>query len=139
MSAIRKAINAYAQVGVETGVAAADPHKLIMMLFEGALYAVADARGHMANREIAAKGRSISKAIDIIDGGLRASLDMKVGGELPFRLAGLYEYMCKRLIEANARNDEKALDEVSRLLRELGDAWGSIGAKQRAAAPSAGR
>jgi len=126
-SAARKAIDTYAQVGVETGVAAADPHKLILMLFDGTLAAISHARLAMSRKEIAAKGSAIGKAIAIVDGGLKASLDMSAGGELAERLSALYDYMLQRLLAANLRNDTAALDEVTRLLNELRGAWAQIG------------
>ena len=121
-----RALNAYASVGIETGVESADPHKLVLMLYDGALLALADARLHMTNRETAAKGKSISKAIMIIDNGLKASLDLKAGGELGARLSALYEYMCDRLLRANLHNRPDIIDEVSRLLNELRSAWAQI-------------
>jgi flagellar secretion chaperone FliS len=132
-SAARKGIDAYAEVGVETGVAAADPHKLILMLFDGTLAAIAKARLAMSRGEIAAKGAAISKAIEIIDGGLKASLDVSAGGALAERLAALYDYMLNRLLAANLRNDTSLLDETTRLLNELRGAWAQIGG---AAAPA---
>ena len=125
--AARKAIDTYAQVGVETGVAAADPHRLILMLFDGTLAAIAKARLAMSRNEIAAKGAAISKAIEIIDGGLKASLDVKAGGVLGERLAALYDYMLARLLAANLRNDAAILDEIAGLLNELRGAWAQIG------------
>ena len=126
-SSARKAVNAYAQVGVETGVASADPHKLILMLYDGTLAAICAARLAMKRGEVAAKGAAVSKAIAIIDGGLKASLDVKAGGALAERLAGLYDYMLTRLLAANLRNDMDILDEVARLLDELRGAWAQIG------------
>lgn len=117
------AINAYNKVGLESGVAAADPHKLILMLYQGALLAIASAKNQMLRKEIAAKGASISKAIAIIDEGLKSSLDMNVGGELAQNLAALYDYMCQRLLLATLKNDPSILDEVSRLLAEIKGAW----------------
>ena len=116
----------YASVGVETGVAAADPHRLILMLFDGALLAVAKAGSAMQQRQIAEKGQAISHAIDIIANGLRASLNFSGGDELAGRLAALYDYMCDRLLHANLRNDAAALNEVGRLLAELKSAWEDI-------------
>ena len=121
------ALKAYAQVGVETGVAYASPHKLVLMLFEGAQLAVATARLHMQNNEIAARGEAISKAIMIIDHGLKASLDVKAGGEIAESLYALYEYMSKRLLVANLNNQADILEEVSKLLAELHGAWEEIG------------
>jgi len=120
------ASQAYAKVGVESGVLAADPHKLIAMLYQGALLAIANAKNGMMRKNIAARGAAISKAISIIDDGLNASLDKKVGGELAQNLSSLYEYMGRRLLAANLNNDMGALDEVARLLNDLKGAWESI-------------
>jgi flagellar protein FliS len=116
----------YAQVGMETGVAAADPHQLIVMLFDGALLAIAKAGSAMQQRQVAEKGHAISQAIDIIANGLQASLNFSAGDELANRLAALYDYMCMRLVHANLNNDAAALSEVSRLLGEIKSAWEEI-------------
>ncbi len=120
------ASKAYAKVGVDSGVALADPHKLIAMLYQGALLAIANAKNGIMRNDIPAKGVAISKAINIIDEGLNASLDKNVGGPLAQNLSSLYEYMCLRLIHANLKNDMAALDEVARLLADLKGAWESI-------------
>lgn len=125
-AATRNPAKAYATVGVETGVAAANPHKLILMLFDGALLSLSSAASHMQKNNIAEKGAAISKAIDIISNGLRASLDLKTGGELAERLYALYEYMGNRLLHANLNNDLAAIEEVSHLLGELRSAWEEI-------------
>ena len=137
-STARKAIDTYAQVGVETGVASADPHKLILMLFDGTLAAIGSARHAMGRSEIAAKGAAITKAIEIIDGGLKASLDVKAGCVLAERLSQLYDYMLNRLLAANLRNDVAILDEIARLLNELRGAWAQIGQGANALASEAG-
>ena len=76
------ALNTYKNVGLESGVASADPHKLILMLYQGALLAISSAKNQMLRKQIAAKGASISKAIKIIDEGLKACLDVESGGEI---------------------------------------------------------
>ncbi len=76
--------------------------------------------------QIADKGASISKAIDIISNGLKASLDHDKGGEIAARLEALYDYMVTRLLQANLKNDLKALEEVSGLLEEIHSAWREI-------------
>ncbi len=119
-------VHAYAKVGMETGVVAASPHKLIVMLFDGALVALNAALSGMRSGNIAEKGKSISKAILIIDSGLRAALDKKAGGEIAEGLDALYEYMSGRLLTANINNDPAILEEVQRLLIELRDAWNAI-------------
>lgn len=123
----RTGVNAYAKVGVETGVAAASPHQLIVMLFDGAVVAIRSASIHMKNGDVAAKGVAISKAISIIENGLRASLDKKAGGGIALNLDSLYEYMGSRLLEANLKNDSGLLEEVQNLLSELRAAWNTIG------------
>lgn len=120
--------SAYAKVGVETGVSAASPHKLILMLFDGAIMTLGSAQRHMAEKSIAAKGQDISKAIEIITNGLRVSLNLEAGGELAERLDALYDYMTIRLLHANLHNDPAAIEEVSRLLGELRSAWEEIAA-----------
>jgi flagellar protein FliS len=120
--------NAYAKVGLETGVTGASPHKLIVMLFDGALVALTTAQQHMKDGNIQEKGKAISKAIMIIDGGLRASLNKQVGGQIATSLDALYEYMSNRLLIANLRNQPEILDEIHRLLEDLKSAWVEIGA-----------
>jgi flagellar secretion chaperone FliS len=128
-----QALEAYNRVSIESRVASADPHQLILMLFEGARLALALARGHMERGEIVSKGQAISKAISIIDEGLKASLDVEAGGSMAERLHDLYDYMSRRLIAANLDNRLDLLDEVSRLLAELHGAWSQIASRERAA------
>lgn len=122
----RTALNSYAKVGMESSVISSDPHKLISMLYQGALLAIANAKNGILRKDIASKGDGIAKAMLIISEGLQASLDQKVGGELAMNLDALYSYMCVRLAHANLHNDMDALDEVAKLLNELKGAWDSI-------------
>ncbi len=119
--------NAYAKVGLETGVIAASPHRLIVMLFEGAITAVTGAALHMKAGDIEKKGLAISKAVNIIQNGMRASLDLKAGGEIAASLDSLYDYMIRRLMTANLENKVEMLHEVNELLAELKSAWEAIG------------
>jgi flagellar protein FliS len=123
---MKRGVNAYANVGLETGVDSASPHQLIVMLFDGALVAVMSAQTHMKAGNIPAKGKSISHAISIIDNGLRAALDRKAGGEIADGLDALYDYMSRRLLQANLANDEAILDEVRALLADLRQTWHAI-------------
>ncbi|AMR81954.1 flagellar export chaperone FliS [Cupriavidus nantongensis] len=132
----RNAINAYAQVGVETGAMSASPHRLIVMLFDGARAAIAKARFHMEAGDIPAKGNAISKAIDIIVNGLNAVLDHDAGGEIAADLEALYDYMVRRLMQANLHNDTGLLTEVDGLLGNLASAWAQIGEPLQAPAPA---
>ena len=126
--------SAYAQLAVETNVASADPHTLILLLFEGAEAAIRQAKYKLAEKDIAAKGQAISQAIQIVTEGLRASLDVKAGGELAERLAALYDYIANRLLWANVKNDEAAMDECLNLLGEIHSAWTEISPGKQAAA-----
>jgi len=125
---------AYANVGMETGVMAASPHKLIVMLFEGAMLQVTIAIQSMKSGETAKRGRAVSRAIAFIETGLRASLNKEVGGELAGNLDALYEYMSRRLLAANTTNSVEPLEEVYRLLGELKSAWEAIGTEGKAIA-----
>ena len=118
-------LNQYKQVGTQSGVASASPHRLIQMLMEGALEKINLAKGYMQRGEIALKGSHISWAISIID-GLRMSLDIEAGGEIAQNLDDLYDYMGRRLVEANLDNDEAMLDEVAGLLLEIKSAWDTV-------------
>ncbi len=130
--AARRGAAAYSSVGVETGVSTADPHKLILMLFEGALLQIGTAAIALENKDVPAKGMAISKAIEIILNGLKVSLDYEAGGELAQRLGALYDYMTKRLLYANLHNSRPAMDEVTQLLTDLKSAWEAIGASDQA-------
>ena len=123
----QRGANAYAKVGLETGVVAASPHKLVVMLFDGALAAARAAAVHMSARDIDKKGLAISKAIRIVEDGLRASLDKKAGGQIAESLDSLYDYICTRLVSANLTNQPEMLDEVIALLADLKGAWEAIG------------
>lgn len=120
------AISSYAKIGFESEVLGASPHRLIAMLFEGALREIATARKGIARNDIPAKGASIGRAISIIGEGLSGSLNMEAGGELAQNLRKLYDYMALRLTEANLKNDVGMLDEVTRLLLEIKDGWDGI-------------
>jgi flagellar protein FliS len=100
----------YRQVGVETSVKTADPHKLVLMLYDGLLESIAQARGAMRACQVDAKGRAMTRAIRIVDEGLKSALS-PAGGELTNSLSSLYGYVAMRLLQAHAGNDEAALEE----------------------------
>lgn len=121
-----RSADAYSKIGVQTGVVEASPHKLIMMLFDGAMVALSNASAGMKEGDLKKKGESISWAIDIISQGLQTSLNLEKGGPLAEQLNALYDYLCLRLLHANARNDTAALEEVVKLLEEIRSAWAEI-------------
>ncbi len=118
--------NAYARVGVQTGVMGASPHKLIVLLYQGARKAVAQARMHLQMGNVGPRCEAISKAIRIVESGLQLALNAEAGGEIAQRLNALYGYMTRRLLEANIEQSESKLVEVDRLLATLEEAWLAI-------------
>ncbi|MFC4308549.1 flagellar export chaperone FliS [Steroidobacter flavus] len=121
---------AYQSAAAHGGVAASDPHRLIVMLMDGALERIATARGCMQRNETSEKARLINRAVSII-GELRNSLDMRNGGQIAANLAELYDYMCRRLLLATSENKAEMLDEVSKLLHEIRGAWLAIAPEVR--------
>ena len=121
----RSAAAAYHRLGVETVAQTADPHRLIEMLYDGAIVAVGKARIAMSRRDIAVKGEQTTRAIRIISEGLKAALDPR-GGDLTVRLDALYDYMGRTLLQANLDNDDRRFAEVEQLLGDLRGAWREI-------------
>lgn len=122
----QRGVNGYAKIGVETGVQSATPAKLIVMLYDGAITACHSAIGHMQQKDVEKKGAMLTKAIMILETGLRSSLNKKAGGEIAESLDALYEYMSGRLTQANIRNQPEPVQEVIKLLNELRSSWEAI-------------
>ena len=121
---------AYAKIGVESAVMSANQQQLVSMLFDGALSALVRARLFLQDGNIEGKGSSLSKAINIIENGLKQGLVEGSGDELTDNLVGLYAYMVRRLLQANLRNDLEAIEEVEGLLRNIADAWKEVAQPQ---------
>jgi len=132
----RAALQQYKKVNVHSMVEEASPHRIIQMLMEGALEKMHIARGLMEEGKLGSKAEHITWAISIID-GLRISLDKDVGGEIAQNLEDLYDYMVRRLVEANLKNDATIIDEVSDLLKQIKEAWDAIAGTERPPQPSA--
>jgi len=122
-SSVRRAISSYATIGLETEVLGASPERLITLLFSAARAAIAQACLHMENNRIAERGMAISKAIQIVEEGLRAALDRQAGGELAANLDQLYEYIARSLLTANIDADVNRLRHVDMLLANIAQAW----------------
>lgn len=121
---------AYAKIGVESAVMSASQQQLVVMLFDGALSALVRARLFLQDGNMEGKGLSLSKAINIIENGLKQGLTEGNGDELTENLLGLYAYMVRRLLQANLRNDVEAIEEVEGLLRNIADAWKEVAQPQ---------
>ena len=125
MRANQKAIAAYGDVKVTTGVASANGVQLIQMLFDGLLESLAATKGHIQNGDIVQKGKSIARASRIVI-GLQGALDFERGGDLANNLNELYGYVTRRLLHVNARNDLDALEEIFGLMNEIRTAWEGV-------------
>jgi len=118
-------LQAYQRVNTQTSITDADPHKLVQLLYNGAIERINMAKARMQAKDYAGKGQLINKAMEIV-AGLRAFLDFEKGGELSAQLEALYDYMERALLEASAKNDPAKLDEVLGLLRSLKEGWDGI-------------
>lgn len=119
------ALNQYRQTNVQASAEYADPHTLIIMLFNGLNEKIAIAKGAIQRGVLAEKGQAIGRAIEIV-GYLQACLDLEKGGEIAANLDRLYTYITERLFHASAKNDQSALDEVGGLIKEIKSAWEAI-------------
>ncbi|MEI2264030.1 flagellar export chaperone FliS [Erwinia sp. CGal63] len=116
----------YRKVGLESSVLGASQQQLTTLLFDGALSALVRARLFMQDGQIEGKGNAISKAINIIENGLKVGLVNESGDELADNLLALYDYMIRRLLQGNLQNDVAAVQEVEELLRNIADAWKEV-------------
>lgn len=122
----RRSANAYATVGLETKVLSSDPQQLITLLLQGALTAIAQAKIHMQQNRIAERGAAISKAIDIVDSGLKASVDTDQGGEVANNLVSAYSLVVHHLMNANLHSDIERLNIAEGILKDIHEAWKQI-------------
>jgi flagellar protein FliS len=118
-----RATGSYANIGLETEVMGASPERLISLLFRGTQSALAQARYHLRNGNVAERGKALSKAIDIVESGLKASVDAERGGEVARHLIAAYELIVRDLMQANLHHDETKLDSAEALLNNLAEAW----------------
>ncbi|MEY2622030.1 MAG: Flagellar protein FliS [Pseudomonadota bacterium] len=125
MRSFARAAESYGAVQVMSGVASADNVQLIQMLFDGFLESLSVAKGHILNNAIEEKSKSISRASRIVV-GLQGALDFQRGGELAQNLNDLYNYVLRRLIHVNVRNDLQALEEIHGLMQDVADAWQNL-------------
>ena len=121
-----RAASAYKQVGAHTSVEGASPHRVVCLLFEALMQSLYAARGCIARGDVEGKGNALSKAVRILDEGLKMSLDIESGGDLALNLRGVYNYSILKLTTANLKNDAALVDEVVQLIAPVFDAWKSI-------------
>ena len=121
-----RAASAYQRINVETSMHTIDQHQLVSLLYEGVLSSIAAARGALARGDVLTKCNSVSKAVRIIEEGLMTALDREAGGELAQNLEALYDYSLRRLLLANAHNDDAMLAEVAHLFEPIAQGWNQI-------------
>jgi flagellar protein FliS len=101
------------------------PLELIVMLYDGGLAAMTQARDALERGDLRAKAPALSKALAIVH-ALQSSLDPDVGGDVAQTLDRLYGYVSDRLVEANVRKDPAPIDEALHIFTSLRDAWARI-------------
>jgi flagellar secretion chaperone FliS len=121
-----RSVNTYKNVAVETSVSSADPHQLVNLLFDTLLQSLGTAKTAIKAGDVAKKAQSITKAVRILEEGLKAGLDMQRGGEVALTLRSLYDYAIYRATEANFKNDVAMLEEVIAVLAPVADSWKQI-------------
>ncbi|MCK7634411.1 MULTISPECIES: flagellar export chaperone FliS [unclassified Shewanella] len=122
---MRGSMQSYRKVSVESDLSVASPHRVIQMLFAGALERLAQAKCAIEQGDIAKRGLLMGKAIGIVS-GLNGSLNMDAEGDVANNLTRLYDYMLRRMSEANINNDAQAIDEVVAILKTLKEGWDAI-------------
>jgi len=127
-SGLKRANAMYAQVGVQTSVQEASPHRLVELLFEGLVEAMGQAAVAIEVKNTPIKNRALMRAVRILDEGLKAALNLE-SGVIARDLNDLYAYLCLRLTQANLHSDLAAIEECQRLVKPIREAWVAIGAQ----------
>lgn len=117
-----RGVEAYRRVTADTR----SPLELVVMLYDGAIGFVGDAREAADRNDIAGRTRAVSRALAIVM-ELQNNLRLDEGGDVARELDRLYSYMTTRLLDSNVKRDRRALDEVYRLLTTVREGWAQIG------------
>jgi flagellar protein FliS len=115
---LARAANAYRRVDLES----APKTQILERLFDRCLADLAAAREAIEVKDIKKKAAALDHALQIV-AELKASLDVAAAPELCANLAALYDFVTERMIEANARLEAKPLEQATRIMTELGDAF----------------
>jgi len=122
---MRKNLKTYRQVNIESGVLSSDPHKIVLMMFDGALTAIAEAKGAIERKDLESKSKAITKAINIFS-ALRESLDKESEPTISDNFDNLYAYCIGNLIDLSVSLDLSGLDEISSFIKPVRDAWSQM-------------
>ncbi|MBT1795238.1 flagellar export chaperone FliS [Enterobacter hormaechei subsp. xiangfangensis] len=123
--------SAYSSVSLDSQITGATPHQLIVLLYDGAINAMRRAEIYFQSGNIARRGEMISRAINIIDNGLRAGLNHEVGGQIAADLERLYEYISRSLLEANLNKSGEMLPHLISLMVDMAETWKAIDPQAR--------
>ena len=123
--------SAYSSVSLDSQIAGATPHQLIVLLYDGAINAMRRAEIYFQSGNIARRGEMISRAINIIDNGLRAGLNHEVGGQIAADLERLYEYISRSLLEANLNKSGEMLPHLISLMVDMAEKCKAIDPQAR--------
>ena len=130
MSVNLNALKQYQSVDLRATVETASPHKMVSMLFDGVLKALATAKGCCERADIEGRSASINKASEIII-GLKGCLDLEQGGEVAQRLDELYDYSLRQLYQANKENSSELVQEIIGLISEVSSGWNDMPVKYK--------
>lgn len=120
-----KGINAYKKGNLKQDISTADPHKITLMLMQGALERMAYSKGCIERKDFEGKAEHLSRVAAILI-NLRDTLDLELNTEVGKNLFALYDYMIQRITDANIQNDLNIMDEVINLLLPIKVAWSEI-------------
>lgn len=107
------------------------PLELVVMLYDGALGSLSEARAAAARHDVRARSAAVSRTLAIL-GGLQSTLNVADGGTVAIELDRLYAYASQRLLDVTTKQDVSALAEIHRLLTTVRDAWHQIAAQELA-------
>lgn len=119
---MRSSLKSYQKVNRDSSLSAADPHTVILMLFDGILESISVAKGAVSRNDLLMKSKSINKAMSILR-SLQDSLDRKTEPQISENFYALYNYCIDRLVDASTSLDVVVFDEVVNLLKPIRDAW----------------
>jgi flagellar protein FliS len=122
---MRGSLQSYRKVSLDSSIAVASPHKVIQMMFAGALERLAQGRYAIEQNNLEFKGVSLGKAVSIV-AGLNSSLNMEAEGDVAGNLSALYDFMLQKISDANMNNDVQAIDDATGILRVIKEAWDAI-------------
>ncbi|WP_448563701.1 flagellar export chaperone FliS [Thalassotalea ganghwensis] len=122
---MRKNLKAYNQVNIDSTLMAADPHQVILMMYDGLLESIAKVKGAIERKDLAVKSQMITKAVNILS-ALDNALDAEAEPKISETFSSLYQYCIQRLNDTNITLEVAALDEVTNLLKPIRDAWREI-------------